>query len=41
MIENLLDRAFDETKQQTLKPGHPIRGIQDGNLQLPSAFRCN
>ena len=41
VIENLLDRAFDETKQQTLNPGHPIRGIHDGNLQLPSVFRCN
>ena len=41
VIENLLDTAFDKTTQQTLNPGHPIRGIHDGDLQPPSAFRCN
>ena len=41
VIENLLDTAFDKTKQQTLNPGHPISGIHDGDSQPPSAFRCN
>ena len=41
VIENLLDTAFDKTTQQTLNPGDPIRGIHDGDLQPPSAFRCN
>ena len=41
MIENLLDTAFDKTKQQTLNLGQPIRGIHDGDSQPPTAFRCN